>query len=588
LGGARKKIDTYIKMPPKEDKKDNKMAGKGYYYDNSKDRFVARMTMNGKRHHIGNFKTPAEAEEAVKNFLIEKSKEAMPARRRGANRAAEAAAEDNKFTLEDAYKYFDTLPNAEKSKQIWQSQMTNLVVYAEGDEASPLTTKEFYEKHKGKDIGELIADYEKVMDIIENKIRSKTTDQPIALDTRRQYVSGIVRLTQKSSPLKIAPATRSLYISKERAYHGESNDRRDESEPTKGNLLNPELTWTRMREDYDKWVAVQPFTNTEKGRKDLKTAIVAGLYILHKPRRVADYATLQVYSKLPNKKDRETKNILHVERDKMTMYINVFKTRWTTRGGAKKRTEQMPEYVKEVQPALASLFKDYIKKAQIKDMSKRTPAQVRDKEQYYIFAETRTQLADDKAEDNAVKKIDNAFSKTAVLAFKAVFVKPDGTKREGVSVNTIRHAWNTWRVSHFNEFSIKQHREWQIEVGDTPKQYPTADRYQIRNQDNVGLTKSEVVEAIEDQEYVKGLMEAAAEGEGSVMGGTAAERRMEQMEVIDELDGMDESELVEVVAIERDSRGNVGKEGALRRIGQIEVEIRNLTMEKEKLLAIFS
>lgn len=555
----------------------DKMA-KGYSYDAKKDRFVARMTIDKVRHHIGAFKTKKEAEEAIKQFLIDKSKEAMPPRRRGnANRAVPA--EDKTFTLEDAHKYFDTLPNAEKSKQIWKSQMTNLVVYAEGDEASPLTTKEFFEKHKGVDMVALIADYEKVMDIIENKIKSKTTDQPIALDTRRQYISGIVRLTQKSSPLKIAPTTRSLYISKERAYHGESNDRRDESEPTKGNLLNPELTWTRMREDYENWVAAQPFTNTEKGRKDLKTAIVAGLYILHKPRRVADYATLQVYSKLPQKKDRETKNILHIEKDKMTFYINVFKTRWTTRGGAKKRTELMPEYIKEVKPQLASLFKDYIKKADIKDMSKRTPAEVRSKEQFYIFAEPRTELADAKKEDADVKKIDNAFSKTAVLAFKAVFMKPNGTKREGVSVNTIRHAWNTWRVSHFNEFSIKQHRDWQIEVGDTPKQYPTADRYMIRNQDNVGLTKSEVVEAIEDQEYAKGLMEAAAEGEGSVMGGSVVERRAEQMEVINEVD---ESE------VERDSRGNVSKDGALRRIGEIEILMAKLMKEKELMMEVAS
>jgi hypothetical protein len=550
-------------MPPKQDK----MAGKSFYFDNSKNRFVARMTIAGKRHHIGNFKTIGEAEIAVKEFLLKQSKDAMPPRRKSGNRAAPA--DDKTFTLEDAYKYFDTLPNAEKSKQIWKSQMTNLVVYAEGDDHSPLTTKEFYEKHKAVDMTALIADYEKVIDIIENKIRSKTTDQPIALDTRRQYISGIVRLTQKSSPFKVAPTTRSLYISKERQYHGESNDRRDESEPTKGNLLNPDLTWTKMREDYDKWVAAQPFTNTDKGRKDLKTAIVVGLYVIHKPRRVADYASLQVYSKLPDKKDRETKNILHVEKDKMTLYVNVFKTRWTTRGGAKKRMELLGEYVKEVKPQLASLFKDYIKKADIKDMSKRTPAEVREKQQYYIFAEPRTQLEDAKKEDEAVKKIDNAFSKAAVLAFKAVFLKPDGTKREGVSVNTIRHAWNTWRMSHFKEFSIKQHRDWQVEVGDTPKQYPSADRYMIRNQDNVGLEMSEVVEAIQDKEYAEGLMKGDAEEQGSVMGGSAKEQRAEQMEVINEADESDA--VVEPV-------------GALTRIGEIERQIWKLKKEKEELL----
>jgi hypothetical protein len=45
------------------------------------------------------------------------------------------------------------------------------------------------------------------------------------------------------------------------------------------------------------------FTNTKKGRTDLKMAVLVGFYILQRPRRVQDYATLQYYSKLPSEAD---------------------------------------------------------------------------------------------------------------------------------------------------------------------------------------------------------------------------------------------------------------------------------------------
>ena len=332
-----------------------------------------------------------------------------------------------------------------------------------------------------------------------------------------------------------------------------------------------------MEKEYDEWVSAQPFTNTEKGRRDLKYALVAGLYILHKPRRVADYSTLQVYSKLPNEKDRTYKNILFVEKDKMTFYINVFKTRWRVSGASKQKKELMPEYKKEVPSRLANLFKDYIKKAEIKDMSKRTLEEVRQKQQYYIFAEPRKELGDAKKENEEIKKLDNMFSKTATLAFKNIFIKENGRRREGLSVNTFRHIWQTYRLEHFAEFTINQHKEWQIEAGDLPRNYPSADRYMIRKPENVGKSKTEIVGDLADKEYAKGLMDAGAEEEGSVVGAPQRERAMEQMEVINEIE-----------EIEMDGKEQLDLASAIKTLGQLEIKIAKLVKQKEDILKLFA
>jgi hypothetical protein len=53
--------------------------------------------------------------------------------------------------------------------------------------------------------------------------------------------------------------------------------------------------------------------------------------------------------------------------------------------GATEKKQLMPRYIKEVNPRLVSLFKDYMKKFSVKDMSKLTSAEKRAKTEPLIF-----------------------------------------------------------------------------------------------------------------------------------------------------------------------------------------------------------
>ena len=545
------------------------MTSKGYYFDKAKKKWVGRVTIDKKRHHIGNFQTENEAKEAVKKYLIEVSKNMPP--RRKANDAPALAADA--FTLKQAHTYLDGLANAAKSIQIWKTCLVNLLHYHLDDGETEMNTAELTEKYADENLRPLLTNFERVSDIVENKIKRKDNGNNIAMDTQKNYYNAIVRLTQKGSPFVVDKIHRHLYIERLRDMDRASGERRDEGIEARGNLLNPDLDWPKVVKEYDEWIAAQPFTNTEKGRKDLKYAVVAGLYVLHKPRRVADYSTLQVYSKLPNEKDRVNKNILFVEKDKMTFYINVFKTRWRVNGPSRQRKELMPEYVKEVTPRLATLLKDYIKKAEIKDMSKRTADEVRQRHQYYIFAEPRKELEDSKKELEEMKKLDNIFSKTATLAFKNIFIKENGRKRDGLSVNTFRHIWQTWRLEHFAEFTINQHKDWNFEAGDMPKNYPSADRYKLRKLENVGKSKTEIVGDIQDKEYARGLAEVGIEDVG------VGNKDIEIMERIGE---------EEDYFVDRNDKGDFDMEAAIKKLGKLEVEIARLQRAKENILKFFA
>jgi hypothetical protein len=170
-----------------------------------------------------------------------------------------------------------------------------------------------------------------------------------------------------------------------RAVEGISNMIRGKNVRKRANAEYPDFGWIEMQNEYDKYISEQPFTNTEKGRKALKIAVLSGLYILHRPRRAMDYRLLQYYSKKPTEKEAEGRNILYKDKDKLYFSIDVFKTRWRTHGASTQRKEVLPRYIKEVNDKLSSLLKDYIKKMKTKDMSKLTPQEKRSKVEYYIF-----------------------------------------------------------------------------------------------------------------------------------------------------------------------------------------------------------
>ena len=118
------------------------------------------------------------------------------------------------------------------------------------------------------------------------------------------------------------------------------------------------------------------------GRKSLRIACIVGLYIIQRPRRSEDYNSLQYFSKKPTETEAKDRNILYNDKGKLYLSIDLFKTRWRTQGASKERKQQLPRYIKEVNSFLASLLKDYIKKWDIKDMSKLTADEKKKKVNY--------------------------------------------------------------------------------------------------------------------------------------------------------------------------------------------------------------
>ena len=203
---------------------------KGYSFDAKKDRWIARMTIEKKRHHIGSFATEQEAKDAVNNFMINISK-SMPPRKRGNNPPPA-----DTFTLKQALTYFDGLANAAKSIQIWKSCLVNLLHYHIDDGQTEMNTAELTEKYADENLRPLMTDFAKVSDIVENKIKRKDNGNNIALDTQKNYYNAIVRLTQKGSPFVLDKIQRHLYIEKLRDLDKASGERRDENVEARGNL----------------------------------------------------------------------------------------------------------------------------------------------------------------------------------------------------------------------------------------------------------------------------------------------------------------------------------------------------------------
>ena len=408
------------------------------------------------------------------------------------------------FTLKEGIDYINTLKNADNSKKNWIDALTTLVHYNEaGDQAFHATTtkKEQAEQYADINISPIINDFDKVVEIVETKILSSRSRTNIAIDTQKQYYLAIVRLTQKGSILQLEKELKGKYNDKLQDIEQLSNKLRNKNEPKRGNKENPEFLWTTALKEYEEFLTTHSFTNTGKGRKDLRSASIAGLYVLQRPRRVTDYALLQYYSKKPTDKENEGKNIIYAEGDKLMLSIDVFKTRWRVSGASKVKKELLPRYIKEVTPRLASILKDYIKKWNVKDMSKLTPAEKKAKKNFYVFYK-ETQTSADAYDEGS-------FSKVISNCFKQIF------KRNGLSVNTFRHMFNSWIAFHLNEFTDAQLQEISIDVGDTARQMPTHLRYRIAEQRNKDMDKTQIEGDIHNyDEWRNEIMEGVAQ-EGS-------------------------------------------------------------------------
>lgn len=411
----------------------------------------------------------------------------------------------NTFTLQDAHNYINSLANAVNSKLNWVNAMTTLINYNESQlntYETDMTKAELFNKFKEVDILPLINDYDKVEDIIDNKLLSSVSKQKLALDSIKQNYLAIIRLTQKGSPFQIDKQLRDKYVDKLREIESESNKLRGKNEPKRAVATYPDFTWFDAETEYKDFITTHAFTNTIKGRKDLRIACIVGLYIIQRPRRAEDYNSLQYFGRKPTETEAKDRNIIYTEKGKMVFSLDKFKTRYRTQGASKEKKQQLPRYIKEVNPVLASLLKDYIKKWNINDMSKLTPEEKKKGVNYYIFhLETGSQET----------KYDGGFSKYISTCCQKVF-----NNRKNITPNTFRHLFNTYITDNLNEFNDNQLNEISLDVGDTPKNMASNLRYRHQKQVNKDLEKTTIEGIIRYKKDAIDAMNIANEDVASV------------------------------------------------------------------------
>jgi hypothetical protein len=411
----------------------------------------------------------------------------------------------NTFSLQQAHNYINSLANAANSKLNWVNALTTLINFNESrlnTYETGMQKSELYEKYKDVDIVPLIEDYDEVEDIVDNQLLSSVSKQKLALDSIKQIYLAIIRLTQKKSPFQIDKKLREQYIDKLSEIESLSNKQRNKNEPKRAVLTYPDFTWFNAETELKQYIDTHSFTNTIKGRKDLRIACIVSLYVMMRPRRSQDYMLLQYYGKKPTEAEAKDRNIVYNEKGKLYFSLDVFKTRWRVRGNSKEKKELLPRYIKEVNSYLASLLKDYIKKWNIKDMSKLTADEKKKGTNYYLFhLET----------GNQEQKYGGGFSKYVSSCCEKVF---NGRKR--ISPNTFRHLYNTYIADNLNEFNDAQLKEISIELGDTPREMASNLRYRHQNQVNADIEKTQIEGLIRYKKDAIDAMNIQNEEEGSV------------------------------------------------------------------------
>jgi hypothetical protein len=403
----------------------------------------------------------------------------------------------NEVTLEQAIKCIDALPNAQGSKDIWTNNITSLAIFSlpaakrEADYMN-LTFKELADKYKDINILPLIEDFDRTVDIIEGEIINKVNGEAVGFETKKQYFYAILVLVGRNGVIKLDDETIKQYTDKKVEYDVASINNRKTPAPKGAMVKYPTLTWELFKIEFEQFLNETAFTNTDKGRKDLRQACIIGLYLLQAPRRVEDYASLQLYTTLPSEKEQEGKNILLLGKENATIYIDKFKTRWRVNKGSKVPKEVMPRFVKELPPRLTSLFRDYIKKSSVTDMSKLKKG---DKSQHYVFYKESGKTTDGYDA--------HAFSKLVSTSMKSVF------KKTGLSVNTFRHVFEDFIGRHLQEYNELQLEQLAHEFGD--KSLITMLRYRTPNQANRDLEPfQDIVQNIEERNMAQ--LEALAAG----------------------------------------------------------------------------
>lgn len=408
------------------------------------------------------------------------------------------------FSLEDAHKHFDSLGNAANSKLNWKNAITTLVTYSESGQntfETGRTKNELFDLYKNVNIVPLISDFDEVQDIVEHKLLSSVSKQPIAVDSKKQYYNAVIRLTQKRSKFQLNKETKEQYTQALKDTEADSNRKRNENRPKRALLEYPNFTWGDVETELKNYIDEQNFTNTAKGRKALRNAVIVGLYVIMRPRRALDYSILQYYGRKPTETEATGRNIFYKDGGKYYFSLDKFKTRMRLSGSAKEQKELLPRFIKEVNPYLASLMKDLITKWGIKDMSKLSKEERKKKTEYFIFHLEK---------GNQEQNYGSGFSKYVASCSKAVF------NRNNVTPNIYRHLFNTYIADNLNMFNDNQLNDISIEVGDTPRSMASNLRYRHQQQNVAHIEKTQIEGLIRYQKDAADAMNVANEEEGSV------------------------------------------------------------------------
>lgn len=549
-------------------------SGRGYYFDKAKDRWISRIMRGGKIHSLGSFINEQDASDAVKDFLNNK-KEGMPRRRTTTEQKTQ------EFSLNDAIEFIDKLKNPISTKSLYKRCLINLTRYGErieeDEEGTDLTLEEITAIYGEVNLVEILNDYERTQNIIEEEIKNSRNGEDISIDTKKHYYSAINSLFNNlAGRLRLGKDLETQYQERMSYWSNESNKKRRMLLPKDYAIEYPDFNWETMVKEYNEFIDTKKFTNTEAGRKDLRRAVIVGMYILNIPRRVEDFWKLQWFSKQPTDEQQKDRNLVWLRKEKGvwvgTFYIDKFKIRRMVTKN--KQREVLPRFIKDIHPRLADLMGQYVKFWNIKDMAKVSTQEKREEKNYYMF------YPDDKKDPSVPYSQAGGYGDQVVKAMKKIF-----NDRIGISTNAFRHNYADWISRNIKEYNDEKLREIAIGMGDTFKDLPTNLRYRFAEPENQDKAITEIGDQIHGEDYARQLFEANAEEEGSVAGEPQNERQVEQMEIIndDEL-----SELKEVSAGDAMTVNEIyAKLGqVVAKMNEFETRTSLLALEKERLLRL--
>lgn len=428
--------------------------------------------------------------------------------------------EPYKYTLKQAMDFIESLKNPDSTKMIAKNSLLNLIYWHHNlnvkDEYNTKTNKELMDDENitSIDIYDLLKDFDLTEKAIDN-IKIKKTNEPVAIDTKKQVITAITYLNQNlPNKIDLPKETWDKYGKLFKDYQDQSNNKRRQNKVNSEKLqkvLDAGIDWVKLKQMYDDFDTKASYTNTKTGRKNLRAVCMVGFYVLQRPRRSEDYWLLQLWTKQPTEKDKKDRNILYHEKDQSTLYIDSFKTRTLTKNNKTKNVLNTFETI--IDSRLHSLLKDFIKKMDYKQGD-------------YIFPQENDDL-----KINEKYTTTSGFGNNLTSASKLIFKVPVGP-------NEFRHLFNTWLFENGNQFTDEQMLRFSEEVGDKPKDLPTNLRYRIANPANEGKTKTQIQK---EQEFVQIAGNISAD-EGDSIGNVP---QQDKNEVINDVDTDDNSKLLD-------------------------------------------